>query len=159
MNKRIFAILSLVILAIICMGTASAFDLGSLFGGDNSSTGENITIDGTNYYIPAGFEEIKNESRNNHSEYINSIKVLTNGKTYANNKTAEVISICIATYEGLEVIDDTARDVGNEKKTIKGVDGYTYEDGNITGFVYANNGKLAIITTNNATLIDQVIVG
>ncbi len=157
MNKKILAILSLVILAIVCTGSVSALDLGSMLGwGDSSSDGGKITIDGVDFNIPAGFEEAKDQAMDNETEDNSDITTITNGKTFTKGDD-EVISIGVATYVGYEVNDTIAEYVGDEKLSINGVDGYSYGSGIFDGFVYANDGKLVIITTTNETLLDEVV--
>ena len=52
MNKKAIFGISLILIAIFAIGSASAFDLGSMFGGGGNET---VTIDGIDFNIPAGF--------------------------------------------------------------------------------------------------------
>ena len=59
MNRKILVALSVVLLAIVAMGTASAFefpDLGSIFGG--TPPDQNVTLDGETFHIPGTFKNI-----------------------------------------------------------------------------------------------------
>ena len=68
MNKKIVMALSLFIVAIIAMGTVSAFDLNNLIPGLGSLFGDvpdqNITLDGETFHIPGAFKENANISDN-----------------------------------------------------------------------------------------------
>ena len=156
MNRRIFAILSLLVVAIMCVGAASAFDLGSILGDDSSSEAQNITIDGSDFQIPAGFVEDVDEAMDNQKNETSGITTITNGKTFS--KGSDVISIGVATYEGYEVDDSIASYVGDKEKTINGVDGYDYSYPPFDGFVYAKDGKLVIISLTDGNMLDEIIL-
>ena len=84
----------LAILAIVIAGSASAFDLGFL--GDDSSP-EEVTIEGINFTIPAGYEEDPNYAYVNETSTVNGLTYTMNGKTYQNDE-GDAIAILIADY-------------------------------------------------------------
>lgn len=151
MNRKALVIFSLLALSVFCIGAASALDLG-----DSTSQAENITLDSITFQIPAGFEEEKALALDNEKDSISGISYTTNGKTFS--KGSEIISIGVATYDGYEVDDQIASMVGNGEKTVNDVKGYDYSDDNFSGFVYAKNGKIVIISVTDEALLEEVVI-
>ena len=154
MNRKIIAILALLVVA-IGMGAVSAFSLSDLTG--SSSDAEIVTIDGIDFNIPAGFVEEEDLSLDGVVNETQGIKYTTWGKTYVNDEN-KVISIGVATYDGVEVDDEIAKYIGGDRLSINGVDGYEYNVGQFEGFAYAKDGKLVIISTNDGSVLDELIV-
>ena len=154
MNRKIIAILALLVVA-IGMGAVSAFSLSDLTG--SSSDAEIVTIDGIDFNIPAGFVEEEDLSLDGVVNETQGIKYTTWGKTYVNDEN-KVISIGVATYDGVEVDDEIAKYIGGVRLSINGVDGYEYNVGQFEGFAYAKDGKLVIISTNDGSVLDELIV-
>ena len=154
MNRKIIAILALLVVA-IGMGAVSAFSLSDLTG--SSSDAEMVTIDGIDFNIPAGFVEEEDLSLDGVVNETQGIKYTTWGKTYVNDEN-KVISIGVATYDGVEVDDEIAKYIGGDRLSINGVDGYEYNVGQFEGFAYAKDGKLVIISTNDGSVLDELIV-
>ena len=142
MNRKILAIFALLIVA-ISISAVSAFSLGDLIG--SGSEAETVTIDGIDFNIPAGFVEEEKLAMNGEVNESQGIKYTTWGKTYANDEN-DVISIGVATYDGVEVDNSIASYIGGADKTINGVDGYEYNVAPFEGFTYAKDGKLVIIS-------------
>ena len=70
MKKRsIYFIGVLALFAIVIVGSASAFDLNSLFGDSSASEPQQISIEGINFTIPEGYTEEVNGSMDNEKLY------------------------------------------------------------------------------------------
>jgi hypothetical protein len=156
MNKKILAIFALLIVA-AGMGAASAFDLGSLAGDSSTSEAQNVTIDGIDFTVPAGFEEDPALAIDGEVNETEGVKYTTWGKTYANDD-GDVISIGVATYDGVKVDDAMPEVIGNGELSVNGVDGYKYDVGPFKGFTYAKNGKLVIISLTDDSLLKDIVV-
>ena len=154
MNKKIIAIFALLILA-VSVSAVSAFGLSDLTG--SSSDAGVVTIDGIDFNIPDGFSEEKNLAIDGDVNETNGVQYTTWGKTYINDEN-KVISIGVATYDGVEVTDEMPQYIGGDKVTINGVDGYEYNVASYDGFTFAKDGKLIIISTNDGDLLQDVVV-
>ena len=154
MNRKIIAIFALLILA-VSVSAVSAFGLSDLTG--SSSDAGVVTIDGIDFNIPDGFSEEKNLAIDGEVNKTDGIQYTTWGKTYINDQN-KVISIGVATYDGVEVTDEMPQYIGGDKLSINGVDGYEYNVATYDGFTYAKDGKLIIISTNDGDLLQDVIV-
>ena len=154
MNRKIIAIFALLILA-VSVSAVSAFGLSDLTG--SSSDAGVVTIDGIDFNIPDGFSEEKNLAIDGDVNETNGVQYTTWGKTYINDEN-KVISIGVATYDGVEVTDEMPQYIGGDKVTINGVDGYEYNVASYDGFTFAKDGKLIIISTNDGDLLQDVVV-
>ena len=154
MNRKIIAIFALLILA-VSVSAVSAFGLSDLTG--SSSDAGVVTIDGIDFNIPDGFSEEKNLAIDGEVNETNGVQYTTWGKTYVNDEN-KVISIGVATYDGVEVTDEMPQYIGGDKVTINGVDGYEYNVASYDGFTFAKDGKLIIISTNDGDLLQDVVV-
>lgn len=156
MNRKLIAILALSIVA-LSIGAVSAFDLGDLTGGNSASEAQNVTIDGIDFNIPAGFEEDTDLAINGEKNETKGIEYTTWGKTYS-SKDSDVISIGVATYDGAEVDESMPAYIGSGEKTINNVSGYEYDVPPFEGFTYAKNGKLVIISVTDESLLDEIVM-
>lgn len=156
MNRKIIAIFALLIVA-ISISAVSALDLGGLVGGSSAAEAENVTIDGINFTIPAGYVEDEDLAVNGEVNETSGVKYTTWGKTYSND-AGEVISIGVATYDGVEVNDTMPAYIGGDAETINGVSGYEYEVEPFDGFTYAKNGKLVILSVTEDDVLNQIII-
>lgn len=154
MNRKIIAIFALLILA-VSVSAVSAFGLSDLTG--SSSDAGVVTIDGIDFNIPDGFSEEKDLAIDGEVNETDGVKYTTWGKTYINDEN-KVISIGVATYDGVEVTDEMPQYIGGDKVTINGVDGYEYNVASYDGFTFAKDGKLIIISTNDGDLLQDVVV-
>ena len=154
MNRKIIAIFALLILA-VSVSAVSAFGLSDLTG--SSSDAGVVTIDGIDFNIPDGFSEEKNLAIDGEVNETDGVQYTTWGKTYINDEN-KVISIGVATYDGVEVTDEMPQYIGGDKVTINGVDGYEYNVASYDGFTFAKDGKLIIISTNDGDLLQDVVV-
>lgn len=156
-NRYILFLLSAFLMAMVVLGSASAFDFSFLFGGNDTSEAQNITIDGVDFQIPAGFNEDEKYAINNQTNNSGSISYKTNGKTFTNDKN-DVISIGVALYDGYKVDDEFVGLLGGNKTTYNGQTGYLIDQSGLFMFNYARNGKLVIITTNDDSIIEELII-
>jgi hypothetical protein len=154
MNKKIILGLSLVLVAVIAMGSVSAFDLGSMLGGEENET---VTIDGIDFNIPDGFTEDPKEATINETNEQSGITYITNGKVYEKGST--VVALLVADYGKYKVTDEIAQSVGGDAKTINNVSGYLSTDGIYKVFNYAKDDKLVVISTTDEDAIADFIIG
>lgn len=116
-----------------------------------------MTIDGIDFVIPAGYTEDESLAVDGIKNDTEGVKYTTWGKTYEND-AHDVISIGVATYDGVEVDESMPAYIGGAEKTINGVNGYEYKVGEFDGFTYAKDGKLVIISLTDAKALDELIV-
>lgn len=153
MNKKIIFGASLVLIAIMAIGSACAFDLDSIFGGGGNET---VTIDGIDFNIPEGFTEDVNESTDNETNEEGGITFITNGKLY--EKDGIYVALLVADYGEYKVTDDIAKAVGGDAVTINNVSGYLSTDGIYKVFNYAKNDKLVVISANDEDVISDFVM-
>lgn len=153
MNKKIIFGVSLVLIAVMAIGSASAFDLGSLLGSDANET---VTIDGIDFNIPEGFIEDPKEATINETNEQSGITYITNGKVY--EKDGVIVALLVADYGEYKVTDEIAGAVGGEATTINNVDGYLSTDGIYKVFNYAKDDKLVVISANDEDVIADFIM-
>ncbi|WP_406534198.1 hypothetical protein [Methanobrevibacter sp.] len=158
MNRKIILGLSLVLIAIMAIGSVSAFDLGSILSGDeDAAENETVTIDGIDFNIPAGFTEDPAHATDNQTNQQGGITYITNGKLYENNDT--IVALLVADYGEYKVTDEIAQSVGGEAETINNVSGYLTTDGIYKVFNYAKDDKLVVISANDEDVIADFIIG
>ena len=156
MNKKIFAIFALVLVA-ISITAVSAFDLGGLIGGDSTSEAQNVTLRGIDFTIPAGYDEDEIYAIDGEVNESSGVTYTSWGKTYENDD-GDIVSLLVAEYDGVEVDDEMPAYIGSDKMTVNGVDGYKYDVDPFYGFTYAMDGKLVIITSNVKDVFDGFVV-
>lgn len=155
MNKKIFAIFAVFAL-VLSISAVSAFGLDSLFGGGAKSA-ENINLGGINFTIPEGFEEIPEMALNGSSNLTEDGQKFTIWSKEFINGT-NVIDIAVTSYEGVEIAEDVGDELPGEKKTVKGINGTIYDDGNLKGFQYVKDGKVVLVSCPTDDLLEQVII-
>lgn len=120
---------------------------------------QSTTIGGHNFKIPDGFKENSMFTAVNEpdetGDVLNSVKAFEKG--------GDVIYICVGHFINQNLTSQNVSSIGNEAKTINGVEGYTFDDGyvkgynNIHGFIYESKGDLIIVLTTDESLFDQVV--
>ena len=145
MNKKIFAILS--ILAVLMIGCAYASD------STDSLNNNTITISGMNFTIPDGFTEDVEEAIVNETGSDEGYNYVTESKTFECNDDFIIISVSI--YDN-NLTGDYMQDFGDES-TINNVSGF-YEDlGFLSLFSYTQGNKLIILSANEKQIIEDVL--
>lgn len=155
MNKKIIFGLSLVLIAVMAIGSASALDFSSILGGGDGN--QTVTIDGIDFNIPEGFKENKQGEAVDEMKQIGSVTYKTNGKVY--EKGNDCVAILVADYGKYNVTDKIAAAVGGEPKTFNGVNGYFTTDGEYKVFNYAKNNKLVVISSTDENIIGDFLIG
>lgn len=158
MNRKIFAILSLAIIAIVCVGTASALDFGSLLGGDDEAEAaetQNVTIGGIDFAIPAAFEENKSLELVDEPMQSGEVEYIVNEKTFVNSD--DVVSILVGDYGEYKVTDELLELMGGEKTKIGDVDGYLDEDNGFYTFSYPKDDKLVAIVSSSDKILEDFV--
>ena len=154
MNKKTIFAISLILIAIFAIGSVSAFDFGSLLGGEENET---VTIDGIDFNIPEGFTEDPNHETVNQTNQQGTITYITNGKLYEKGNT--IVTMLVADYGEYKVTDEIAGSVGGDAKTINNVNGYMSQNDEFYVFDYAKNNKLVVISANDENVISDFIIG
>ena len=156
MNKKILFALTVALVAIAAVGTASAFDfsdLGSLFGAPKD---QNVTIDGETFKIPAKFKEINNLSENGTVDDYGVLKTTKYVKSFSNN--TNFINIHVYEVNGTNLTNDLINFNNGTSKDISGVKGYLYKDDNNTyTYTYSKGNKIIGIQSDKEALIGPVI--
>ena len=154
MNKRILIVLSVVFVAIIAMGTVSAFEipgLGSLFG---SPPDQNVTVDGETFHIPGTFKENGNVSKNTTVKDYTFFTSTDYVKGYKND--TNYLNILISEYNNTNA-KDFENYMNGTSKNVNGTEGYLYNDGIGYTFTYAKGNKVISIQSDNEKLIAREI--
>ena len=154
MNKKILIALSVVFVAIIAMGTVSAFEipgLGSLFG---SPPDQNVTVDGETFHVPGTFKENTNVSKNATVKDYTFFTVTSYAKGFRND--TNYLNILISEYNNTNA-KDFENYMNGTSKNVNGTDGYIYYDGIGYTFTYAKGNKVISIQTDNEKLIGRAI--
>lgn len=154
MNRKAILAASVILVAVFAIGSVSAFDLGSIIGGDENQT---VTIDGVNFNIPKGFEEDPSHAIDNQKNDQAGIPYTTNGKLY--EKDDVVVVLLVADYGEYKVTDDILKSVGGEKTTIGNVTGYLASDEELHVFNYEKDDKLVVISASDEDIISEFIIG
>lgn len=155
MNKKIFFALSVAVIAIFAIGTASAFDfsdLGSLFG---TPPDQNVTLDGETFHIPGTFKENENVSKNATEKDYYLFKTTNYAKGYMND--TNYINILIFDYNNTQPDNDLINYNNGTAKNISGVKGFMHYDGVGYTYSYGKENKVISIQSDNETLIGPVI--
>lgn len=145
MNKKIFAILS--ILSVLMIGCAYASD------SSDSLNNNTITISGMNFTIPEGFTEDVEEAIVNETGSDEGYNYVTESKTFECNDDFIIISVSI--YDK-NLTGDYMQDFGDEA-TINNVSGFYEDVGFLSLFSYTQGNKLIIISANERQLIEDVV--
>ena len=153
MNKKALIIFSL-LMVVLSTTAISAFDLN---GWGNDSQDEKVTIEGIDFNIPAGYTEDEDLAVDGQVNETNGIEVTTWSKTFSVSDD-DFVSIAVAEYDGVEVDDSIPEIVGQDAKTVNGIDGYDYSFGPMDGITYAKDGKLVIVMVMGEISLEDVII-
>lgn len=154
MNKKIFIALSLVFVAIVAMGTVSAFEipgLDSLFG---SPPDQNVTLDGVTFQIPGTFKENPNVTKNGTVDDYTYFNCTTYVRGFTNN--TNYLNILIFEYKGADA-KDFVNYMDGTAKNINGTKGYEKHDSAGYTFAYVKGNKVISIQSDNENLIGRTI--
>lgn len=138
MDKRIFLILSL--FAVLMIGCAYA-------------SGNSVEISGVNFTVPEGFTEDVSEEVVNESDSDDGYNYIVSSKTFEDDD--HLLLISVATYED-NITDDIVKDIG-DATTINNVTGYLEDMGFLAVFGYVQDGKVVVITADDADIIEEVL--
>ena len=120
MNKKIiFAILIVFVFGIFFM----------------SGGGNDVTVNGVNFHMLDGFDDIEEEDLGDASSYYEAF-------AYSNTENIEYIKIAVSDFDGDEsLLYNSLSNQGYKKKTIDGKDGYGKNFGVRYGYCYVDNDK------------------
>lgn len=151
-RKTLFTVFA-VMLAVVTIASASAFDLGGLAGDSNAKT---VTIDGFDFNIPDGFSEDASHAITDEKANAGSVEYTMNGKLY--EKGNVIMVILISDYGDYDVTDDIVKSLGGEEKTFANQTGYLTQDGDYYVFSYAKDNKLVAMSSTEDDIFDQFII-
>ena len=156
------------IIAIVSIVAVNAFYLGSLLGGGNT-----VTVDGVNFNVPDGFEEVVRNTTTKYNKTVDNIAYFSEIKNY--KKDNDTLSLSVSKNPSHKATDDTARHYGGNSETINGVAGYLeYHPQNVTRFVsgnyiytittypyytfaYAKDDKLVVVSASEKEFISDAV--
>ena len=152
MNKKILAILALLIVA-ISIGAVSAFDLSDIFGGAKNET---VTIDGVDFNIPDGFEVDPSNTLDDMMEPLKKGGAQISSKAYLKDKDA--IGLFVVNVTNGLTNEQALKAMGGNETTINNVTGYTVKDDNITMFNFEKNDRIVVISSTDEKLIGVFLI-
>ena len=171
--NRIAIIAILAILTVVLAGSASAFDLGFLGGGDSEA--QQITVGGIDFNIPAGFTENEDYKMDNEkSNSTTGVDYTMSAAGYEDDSKQNAIYVLVGDYGDYnvtnEIVEYVLDDMDYEKKTINGHDGYFVQQNTTDSsalmeteqpvymFVYEENGDLVFIGATDESYFGDVII-
>ena len=171
--NRIAIIAILAILTVVLAGSASAFDLGFLTGGDSEP--QQITVGGIDFNIPAGFTENEDYKMDNEkSSSTTGVDYYMSAAGYEDASKQNAIYVLVGDYGNYNVTDQIIEyvldDMDYEKKTINGKDGYLVQQSSsdssalmateqpVYMFVYEENGDIVFIGATDESYLGDVII-
>ncbi len=171
--NRIAIIAILAILTVVLAGSASAFDLGFLGGGDSEA--QQITVGGIDFNIPAGFTENEDYKMDNEkSNSTTGVDYTMSAAGYEDDSKQNAIYVLVGDYGDYnvtnEIVEYVLDDMDYEKKTINGHDGYLVQQNTTESsalmeteqpvymFVYEENGDLVFIGATDESYFGDVII-
>ena len=171
--NRIAIIAILAILTVVLAGSASAFDLGFLGGGDSEA--QQITVGGIDFNIPAGFTENEDHKMDNEkSNSTTGVDYTMSAAGYEDDSKQNAIYVLVGDYGDYnvtnEIVEYVLDDMDYEKKTINGHDGYLVQQNTTESsalmeteqpvymFVYEENGDLVFIGATDESYFGDVII-
>ena len=171
--NRIAIIAILAILTVVLAGSASAFDLGFLGGGDSEA--QQITVGGIDFNIPAGFTENEDYKMDNEkSNSTTGVDYTMSAAGYEDDSKQNAIYVLVGDYGDYnvtnEIVEYVLSDMDYEKKTINGHDGYLVQQNTTDSsalmeteqpvymFVYEENGDLVFIGATDESYFGDVII-
>ena len=171
--NRIAIIAILAILTVVLAGSASAFDLGFLGGGDSEA--QQITVGGIDFNIPAGFTENEDYKMDNEkSNSTTGVDYTMSAAGYEDDSKQNAIYVLVGDYGDYnvtnEIVEYVLDDMDYEKKTMNGHDGYLVQQNTTDSsalmeteqpvymFVYEENGDLVFIGATDESYFGDVII-
>ena len=171
--NRIAIIAILAILTVVLAGSASAFDLGFLGGGDSEA--QQITVGGIDFNIPAGFTENEDYKMDNEkSNSTTGVDYTMSAAGFEDDSKQNAIYVLVGDYGDYnvtnEIVEYVLDDMDYEKKTINGHDGYLVQQNTTDSsalmeteqpvymFVYEENGDLVFIGATDESYFGDVII-
>lgn len=142
MKLRLF---SLIFIAVLLLSAVSASENISY-----SNESKNITFEGVNFTIPAGFGESKD------IEDFDELGSYGKSCFYVNEANGEIIITVISDWMGMNV-DELYKD-GAVESTINGHKGWNYTEDNLHYFGYVHDDKGVLIGVTNETRLYEVVL-
>ena len=139
-NKKLLLIMSLIILATVCIGVDSAVD-------------DTLELDGVKFHIPSGYDEITSYATDDEVEEYSSFDVTSSHRAYT--KGDDYLGITVDEYshhpdlKSLKLDDEVFKEIG-------GVEGlYAFDE--LHFFTYADGDKIIQISADDMSIIEDVM--
>ncbi|MBR4448303.1 hypothetical protein [Methanobrevibacter sp.] len=137
--------LSLIFVAALLLATVSASENISY-----SNESENITFEGVNFTIPAGFGESKDV------EDFDELGSYGKSCFYVNEANGEIIITVISDWMGMNV--DEFYKEGAVESTVNGHTGWNYTEDDLHYFGYVHDDKGILIGVTNETRLYEIVL-
>jgi hypothetical protein len=141
-------------LAILILGVLFCLVIISQVGASENITyfenSTNVTFEGVNFTIPAGFGVHKANEKYD--------KLGSEGKTcfYTDEENGKIIITVISDWMGLSL--DELKTDNCTKTKINGHEGWNYTEGNLHYFAYVKGEKGVLVGVTNETRLNEVIL-
>ena len=156
--NRIAIIAILAILTVVLAGSASAFDLGFLSGGDSEP--QEITVGGIDFTIPAGFNENEEYKMVNEKSNTSGIDYYMSSAGFEDDTGEKAIYILVGDYDEYNVTDEIIEYVLNYlvQQTTSSSSSLMAVEMPVYMFVYEENGDLVFIGATDESYFNDVII-
>lgn len=155
MNKKIFAIFALLIVA-VSITAVSAFDLRDIFGSSEPEK-ENVTIDGINFTVSSDFKEDPSGLTSGVIDSLENLGLDISGKAYSDGSRG--IALFVVDYRNVEISGEEIQGlIGGNATTINGVDGFILNADDCYVFDYEKDTRLVIVSATDENLIGDFII-
>ena len=154
MNKRIIAILALLIVA-ASVSAVSAFDLGDIFGGGENQT---ATVGGLDFNIPSGYENATQEVDNELAKSFKDAGYKVDAAGYVKDSTGVVIAV--VDYSDYEISDEEIEQefIGGNATTINNITGTSSIEDGAYVFSYVKDNKFVVISTDSEQTVSEFLI-
>jgi len=172
MNFKKISIVLMALLMLTCSFSAiSAADgfssTSTTTSGGMNLVNDNLTINGINFKVPSGFEQVDSDTSMNDDNFtddnskdikdIDGTAVDLATSVDFNNTNGQKLEVQVGIRSNDQKIE-SINPANAEQKEIAGKQGYLIKDGDQVKFEYLQDGKIVKIEASNEDIISQVIV-
>lgn len=150
--KKLTILAALAILAIVAVGSVSAFDFNFLGGDDKQTT----TVGGIEFNIPEGYEIIDNYTIVNETQDEGDDEYIVNSQYYENDD-GDSLELYTSDYQ--DDMEDYILKIltKGDEKTINGRKGYLSSEDGYTMFSFVDDGNFAFVTVSDESILEEVV--
>jgi len=172
MNVKKITIVLMALLMLTCSFSAiSAADgftsTSTTTSGGMNLVNDNLTINGINFKVPSGFEQVDSDTSMNDDNFtddnnkdikdIDGTAVDLATSVDFNNTNGQKLEVQVGIRSNDQKIE-SINPANAEQKEIAGKQGYLIKDGDKVKFEYLQDGKIVKIEASSEDIISQVIV-